>query len=118
MASPSYLVSSIRNMFWMSKHACILCLRLLSTTCFYTDHDQAIRLPGSTSLLSFISDMAVFPNSSLLRDCDFVLLRPSGGGSHKQWPDAGCTQECLWDCAAADAQRLQLGASPSQKMLT
>ena len=87
--SPSYPVSSIGTLFSrVSNHALVLCLWLLSTPCFYTVGDQAVRLPGGTSLLSFISHSAVFPNPSLLRDCGFVPLRPSGGGSHQAM--AGC----------------------------
>ena len=70
MASPSYPVSSMGSLFsHISNCAPILCLQLPSTSYFYTVLDQAIRLPGGTSLLSFISDAAVFPNPSLLRDC-------------------------------------------------
>ena len=36
----------------------------------------------------------------------------------KQCPGAGRTQECLWDCAAADAQRLWLCARPPQEKFT
>ena len=41
-----------------------------------------------------------------------TCLGPLWKGLTKQWPGAGCTQEHLQDCAAAaaDAQRLQLGA--------
>ena len=46
--------------------------QLLSTPHFYKVRD---RDPSSTSLLSFISDAAVFPNLSLLRDCGFDLLQ-------------------------------------------
>ena len=101
-----------------SNCAPVLCLQLLSTPHFYTLCDQAIRFPGVTSLLSFISDVAVFPNSSLLRDCGVVPLRPSGRGSHQTLPGTGHTQEHSRDCAAADAQRLQLGASQPQKKFT
>ena len=96
----------------------LLCFQLPSTPCFYILHDQAVILPGGTSLLSFISDAAVFPNPSLLRDCGFDLLRHSGGGSHQEM--AGCWphQGTLWDRAAANAQRLQLGASLPQKKFT
>ena len=75
-------------------------------------------MPGGTSLLSFISDVAVFPNPSLLRDCGFDLLRHSGGGSHQEM--AGCWphQGTLWDHAAANAQRLRLCASLPQKKFT
>ena len=37
---------------------------------------------------------------------------------NEQWPNIGCTQECLLDPAAAGALRLQLGASPPQKMFS
>ena len=40
---------------------------------------------------------------------------PSAEGLTEQWPGASCTQECLWDLAVVDAQRLQPGASPPQK---
>ena len=33
----------------------------------------------------------------------------------KQWPGAGSPQEHLWERAAADAQRLQLGATYPRK---
>ena len=62
-----------------SNGASILCLLLLSTPCFYAVRDEA---PGSTSLLSFILDVAVFPNTLLLKDCSFDLFCPSAGGSH------------------------------------
>ena len=45
----------------------LLCLRLLSTPCFYTVQVPAVSLPGSTSLPNFIKDGAMFPNPSLLR---------------------------------------------------
>ena len=43
---------------------------------------------------------------------------PLQEGLTEQWPGAGCTQECLWDhAAAAAAQRLQPGASlPPEKV--
>ena len=75
MVSLDYPVSNIGTLFFaVSNCAPILCLQLLSTPCFYAVCDQAIRLPGSTSLLSFIPDMAVFPSPSLLRDCSFNLF--------------------------------------------
>ena len=43
---------------------------------------------------------------------------PLREGLTEQWPDAGCTQERLRNCAAADAQRRHLGASPPQKKFT
>ena len=93
----------------------LLCLQFPSTPCFYTVCDQAVRLPGDTSLLSFISNMAVFSNPSLLRDCSFDPLRPLEEGLSEKWPGAGRPQECSRDRAAADAHRLQLGVSPPQK---
>ena len=77
-------VFSIRILFSpTSNHTPLLCLWLLSTVHFYTVNDQVIRLPGVTSLLCFISDATVFPNTSFLRDCNFDSPRPSGGGSHR-----------------------------------
>ena len=106
---------SVGTLFWVSSRAPGLCLWPPSIACLYTVGDQAVRLPGGTSLLNFNSDVAVFPNPSLLRDCGFDPLRPSGGGSLTE-QCAGHTQEHLLDRAAADAQRLRLGASPPQKM--
>ena len=71
-----------------SNCASVLCLRLPSTPHFYTVRDKAIRLPDDTCLLSFISDVAGFPDPSLLRDCGFDPLRSSGGGSHRAM--SGC----------------------------
>ena len=72
MASPSYPISSIGTLFSpVSNHVPILCLQLPSTAHFYIVCDQGVRLPGSTSILSFISDAAVFPGPSLLSDCGF-----------------------------------------------
>ena len=86
-------------------------------------------MPGSTSFLSFISDVTVFPCPSLLRDCGFDLLRSSWGGSHQAmcrcWPQPGtfvgpylllmprdcsfmpvCPRERSRDCVAAVFQGL------------
>ena len=82
MASPSNPVSSIATLSSLiSSHAPTLHLRLPFTPRFYAAHDLPIRLPGGTSLLSFISDAAVFPDPSLLRDCGCDPLGSSGGGS-------------------------------------
>ena len=60
MASPSYTISSIRTLLSLTSYwTPLLYLWLLSTPDFYTVHDQAIKLPGSTSLLTYISDGAV-----------------------------------------------------------
>ena len=64
-----------------SNHAPVLGLQLSSTACFFTVRDQAIRLPGGPSLLSFMSDAAVCPDPSLLRDCGFDPFCRSAGGS-------------------------------------
>ncbi|XP_042814626.1 keratin-associated protein 10-7-like isoform X2 [Panthera tigris] len=86
MASPSRPVCSISILFSpVSNCTSILCLRLPFTPCFYTVCDQA---PGSTSLLSSVSDAAVFPDPSLLRDCGFDPSCSSAGGSHRAL--AGC----------------------------
>ena len=113
MASHSYPVSSIGTLFSLiSNRAPVLCLQLLSIPRFYTVRDQA---PGSTSLLSFVSDVAIFPDPLLLRDCGFDPFCPSAEGLPEQWLGAGRTQERLQGHAAADAQRLWPGASPPQK---
>ena len=102
----------------ISNRTPVLCLQLSSTPCFFTLRDQA---PGSTSLLSFVSDVAVFPVSLLPKDCGFDPLCPSVGGLTKQWPNeqwpnVGCTQVHPWDPGVSCAPRLRSGASPSQKM--
>ena len=87
MVSPKYPVSSIGTLFSpISNHAPVLCLQLLSTPLFYAVCDQA---PGGTSLLSFVSDVAVFPNSLLLRDCSFDLFPLTAEGLIEQWPHSG-----------------------------
>ncbi|VFV40029.1 Hypothetical predicted protein, partial [Lynx pardinus] len=101
----------------ISNRAPILCLQLSSTHSFFTLRDQA---PGSTSLLSFVSDAAVFPSPSLPKDCGFDPFRPAAGGSHRataneQWLNVGCTQKRPLDPAAAGALRLRPGASLLQK---
>ena len=50
---------------------------LSSTPRFYTVCDQA---PGSTSLPSFVSDVAVSPGPLLLRDCGFDPFHPLAEG--------------------------------------
>ena len=64
----------------MSNRAPILCLQFSSTPRFLTLRDQA---PGSTSLLSFVSDVAVFPGPLLPENCGFDPFCPSAGGSHQ-----------------------------------
>ena len=90
MASQGYPVSRIGTLFSrISSHAPVLCLRLPSTPCFYTVRDQA---PGRTSLLSFVSDVAVFADPLPLRDCGFDPFRPSAEGLTEQWPGASRTR--------------------------
>ena len=101
----------------ISNHEPILCLQLSSIPRFFTVRDHA---PGSTSLLSFVSDAAVFPSPLLLKDCGFDRSAPLWEGLTKQWlneqrPNIGCTQECLLDPAVARALRLRPGASLSPK---
>ena len=116
IASPSYPVSSILTLFSLiSNRAPVLCLRLPSTLHFYTVHDQA---PDSTSLPSFVSNVAVFLNSLLLRDCGFDPFCPPTEGLTKQWLNASCTQERSRDHAAAGAQRLRRGSRLPQKKFT
>ena len=80
MASPSYRVSSIGILFSpISNCAPVLCLWLPPTPHVYTVSDQA---PDSTSLLSFVSDVAVFPDPLLLRDCGFDPFCPSASLSN------------------------------------
>ena len=80
MVSPSYPVSSIGNLFSpISNRAPVLCLQLSSTPRLFTLRDQ---VPGSTSLPSFVSDVAVFPGALVLKDFGFDPFCPSAGGSH------------------------------------
>ena len=113
MVSPRYSVSNIRTLFSLiSSQAPILCLRLPSTPRFYTVRDQA---PRSTSLLSFVSDAAVFPDPLFLRDCGFDLICPSAGGSHRAMARCRPHRGMFAGRAAVDAQRLRPGASPPRK---
>ena len=90
MASPTF--SPVSNMFSLiSNRAPVLWLQLPSIPGVYTVCEQAIRMPGGTALLSFISEAAVFPDPSPLRDCGFDSFCPSGGA--EQWPGAYRTQE-------------------------
>ena len=113
MASTNYPVSSISTLFsQMSNCTPVFCLQLSSTLCFFTLRDQA---PGSISLPSFVSDAAVFPSPLLLKDCGFDRSSPLGEGLTKQWLNAGCTQERLWDPAAAGTPRLRPSATLPQR---
>ena len=82
MGSPSYPVSSMGAL--SSPRPAITLVSFVSGflhSRFYTVRDQAVRLPGGTSLLSFISVAAVFPDPSLRRDHGLDPLRSSAGGS-------------------------------------
>ena len=101
----------------ISSRAQVLRLQLSSTPCFSTLRDQA---PGSTSLLSFASDAAVFPGPYFRRTAALTRSAPLREGLTEQWPNeqwlnVGCTQERLLDPASAGAPRLRPGASPPQK---
>ena len=82
---------------------------------FYPVRDQTL---GSTSLLSFISDVAVFPDPLFLRDCGSDLFCSSAGRSHRAL--AGCRPRpgTFARRAAANARRLLLGTSLPQKKFT
>ena len=77
----SSLSDQISALSLTNNHAPVLFLRLPSTPRFYTVCDQAVRLPGGTSLLSFISDAAVLPDTSVRGDGSSDRLRSSVGGS-------------------------------------
>ena len=110
--------SQLPNLFFrISNRAPILCLQLSSTPCFFTLCDQA---PGCTSLLSFVSDAAVFPGPYFRRTVALTRSTPLQKGLTEQWPNEqspniSCTQERLLDPAAVGAPRLWPGASPPQK---
>ena len=99
-----------------SIQAPLFCLQFPSTPCFYNVHVQAVSLPGSTSLLNFISNGAVFPNPSLLK----ALWR---GPAPTLWGRVllsnGQVPACPWGTFVRShhykAQRLWLGASLPQK---
>ena len=114
MPSPRYPVSELCSLGSTSAHQSFV-FGFWSHPHFYPVRDQAL---GSTSLLSFISDVAVFPDPLFLRDCGFDRFCSSAGGSHRALPGADCTQERSQDRAAANAQRLLLGAIPPQKKFT
>ena len=60
MASPIYPVSVTGTLFSLiNNRAMSFAPRLPCTARFYTLRDQAVRLPGGTSFLSFTSDAAV-----------------------------------------------------------
>ena len=83
MVSPSYSVSSIRTLF---SRSAIVHLSFVSGFHPLLDFTLSVTKLSvcqvAPPLLSFISHESVFPNLSLLRDCSFVLLTPSGEGSH------------------------------------
>ena len=80
MASPSYPVSSMGTPLSPSA---IVHLSFVSGFCPLSAFAQSMtKPPGNISLLSFVSDAALFPDPLLLRDCDFDLFHPSTGGCH------------------------------------
>ena len=76
-------VSSINSVLPTSNCPRVLYLRASVCSLLLHRRDQAVREPADTSLLSFISDMTVFPDSSLLRNCGSDPFCPSAGGSHR-----------------------------------
>ena len=113
MASRSYPVSGIGTLFSLiSNRAPVLCLWLLSTPWVYTLRDQA---PGSTSLLSFTSDAAVFPDALLLRDCGFDLLCPSEGGSHRAMARCWLYPGMLVGPRCCQCPEIAAGCQPTRK---
>ena len=100
-----------------SNCAPVLCLQLLFTPHSFTLRDQA---PGSTSLPSFVSNVAVFLAPYFQRSAALTRSAPLWEGLteqwlNEQWPNADCTQEYPLNPAAALAPRLWPGASLSQK---
>ena len=73
MVSPSYPVSSIGTLFSPVSN-CSPVSSFHPLPAFTLSVAKPSGLPGCTSLLSFISDTAVFPNPSLLRDSGFDLF--------------------------------------------
>ena len=59
-----------------------------------------------------------FPIPYFLGTVALTNYAPLWEGLTKQWPGTSCSQEHSQDRAAADAQRLQLGASPLQEKFT
>ena len=78
--------------------------------------DQAVSIPGGTSLLNFISDGAVFPNLSLLRALWFgPALTLLGRVLTSNGQVLGCPQECLCNRTTTETQRLHPGVNLPQK---
>ena len=71
---------------------------------------QAVPLSWVFSVMRLFSPAPYF-----WRTVALTHSAPLWEGLMEQWPNTGCTQECLWDPAAASAPRLQPGASPPQK---
>ena len=102
-----------------SNRAPVLCLQLLSAPCFYIVCDQALMLPVGTSLLSCISDVALLPDPSLLRDYGFDPFRSSGGGSLQAvarcWPPPGMFAGLCCCCCCPETAA---GRQSTQKKFT
>ena len=76
---------------------------------------QAVPLTRVLSQLQLFSPTLHFQRTATLT-CSAPLQEGlTGQWPNEQWPNAGCTQECLLDPAAADAQRLRSSASLPQK---
>ena len=74
----------------ISNRTPILCLQLSSTPCFFTLHDQA---PGSTSLLSFVSDVAIFPGPF---SRTAALIHSAPLREYRLHPGKPCGTCCCW----------------------
>ena len=81
----SYPIFSIRNLVLPTgNQAPLLCLWLPYSPCFYSVHDQAISLPGDTSLPGFISDGAVSKPLTFEGPAAFTPSDPLEEGLAKQ----------------------------------
>ena len=119
MGSPSYPVSSMGA--FSSPWPAITLASFVSSFLhchFYTVRDQAVRLPGVTSLLSFISFAAVLSNPSLWRDRGSDMLISSAGGSPRAMAWCRPHPGMLAGLCCCRSQRLRLGASPPQRRFT
>ena len=84
-----------------------LCLRPLSAPTIYSVCVQAVRLPGSTSLQSFISAEVVFQHPTLQRPLRVgSTLTPWGRVSPSNGQVPACPRRRSGDCTVAEVQRL------------
>ena len=93
----------------ISNRTLVLHLQLSSPPRFSTLCAQA---PGSTSLPSFVSDVAFSPAPYFRRTAALTRSALLREGLTEQWLNVGCTQECPLDPAVAGVPRLWPDASP------